>query len=41
MSALGAFVTDMKGILRRARQHLGEGAVTENYDGKVRMPLPF
>src|SRR6267143_6550768 len=34
MSA-GAFLADVKEIRRRARQHLGEGAVTHNYGGKV------
>ena len=34
MSA-GAFLADVKEIRRRARQHLGEGAVTQNYKGKV------
>jgi bacterioferritin len=31
----GTFVADMKEIRRRARQHLAEGAVTQNYRGKV------
>jgi len=31
----GTFLTDMKEIRRRARQHLDEGAVTQNYKGKV------
>ena len=35
MSKPGAFLADMKQIRRRARQHLTEGAVTENYGGKV------
>jgi bacterioferritin len=35
MSKAGAFLADMKQIRRRARQHLTEGAVTENYGGKV------
>jgi bacterioferritin len=35
MSAPGAFLADIKEIRRRARQHLGEGAVTQNYGGKV------
>ena len=35
MSAPGAFLADMKEIRRRARQHLAEGAVTQNYGGKV------
>src|SRR5712671_3103740 len=35
MSAPGAFLADIKEIRRRARQHLGSGAVTQNYGGKV------
>src|SRR5438105_9124874 len=35
MSAPGAFLADIKEIRRRARQHLGDGAVTNNYGGKV------
>jgi bacterioferritin len=35
MSAAGTFVADIKEIRRRARQHLTEGAVTKNYEGKV------
>ena len=31
----GTFVTDMKEIRRRARQHLAEGAITKNYKGSV------
>src|SRR5215467_1342633 len=31
----GKFVADMKEIRRRARQDLGEGAITQNYKGKV------
>jgi bacterioferritin len=31
----GTFLTDIIEIRRRARQHLGEGAVTENYKGNV------
>jgi len=31
----GTFVADMKEIRRRAREHLAEGAVTQNYKGKV------
>src|SRR5262245_52689308 len=31
----GTFVADMKEIRRKAREHLTEGAVTENYKGKV------
>jgi bacterioferritin len=34
MSA-GSFIADMKEIRQRARQHLSEGAVTENYKGSV------
>ncbi len=35
MSAPGAFLTDIKEIRRRAQQHLTQGAVTQNYGGKV------
>lgn len=35
MSARGAFLTDVKTIRKRARQQLGDGAVTKNYGGKV------
>src|SRR5215470_5331749 len=35
MSAPGAFLSDIKEIRRKARQHLGQGAVTHNYGGKV------
>src|SRR5262249_18431902 len=35
MSAPGQFVADIKGIRQRARQQLGNGAVTKNYGGKV------
>src|SRR5437899_473442 len=35
MSAQGTFLSDIKEIRRRARQHLSEGAVTQNYGGKV------
>src|SRR5262247_1590819 len=35
MSALGELVADIKGIRQRARQQLGNGAVTNNYGGKV------
>ena len=35
MSAPGAFLADIKAIRQRARQQLGEGAVTKNYGGKV------
>src|SRR2546428_11966191 len=35
MSAPGAFLADIKEIRRRARQHLSEGAITQNYGGKV------
>ena len=31
----GTFVADMKEIRRKAREHLAEGAVTQNYKGKV------
>ena len=31
----GSFITDIKEIRRKARQHLDEGAVTANYNGKV------
>jgi len=31
----GTFLADIKEIRRRARQHLAEGAVTQNYKGKV------
>ena len=31
----GAFLADMTEIRRRARQHMDEGAVTQNYEGKV------
>jgi bacterioferritin len=31
----GTFLTDIIEIRRRARQHLGEGAVTQNYKGNV------
>ena len=35
MSAPGAFLSDIKEIRRRAREHLSEGAVTKNYGGKA------
>src|SRR5215813_8909364 len=35
MSALGQFVADIKAIRQRSRQQLGDGAVTNNYGGKV------
>jgi len=35
MSAPEQFVADIKAIRQRARQHLGEGTVTNNYGGKV------
>src|SRR5262249_43227366 len=35
MSTTGSLLSDIKEIRRRARQHLGEGAVTHNYGGKV------
>jgi len=31
----GTFVADMKEIRRKAREHLTEGAVTQNYKGRV------
>src|ERR1022692_2690152 len=36
MSKPGAFLHDVKAIRRKARQHLGEGAVTQNYGGKTK-----
>src|SRR6266853_5305001 len=35
MSARETFLSDIEGIRRRAREHLSEGAVTQNYGGKV------
>src|SRR5262245_716856 len=35
MSVPGQFVADIKSIRQRARQQLGDGAVTNNYGGKV------
>ena len=35
MSAPGEFLADIKSIRQRARQHLGQGAITKNYGGKV------
>ncbi len=35
MSAKGDFLSNIKEIRQRARQHLGHGAVTKNYGGKV------
>src|SRR4030095_2787359 len=35
MSTSDKFLTDIKEIRRRARQTLAEGAVTQNYEGKV------
>jgi bacterioferritin len=35
MSGPGTFLSDITEIRRRAREHLGEGAVTKNYGGKV------
>ena len=32
---VGTFVSDMKEIRRKAREHLAEGAVTQNYKGSV------
>jgi bacterioferritin len=31
----GSFLADMKEIRRKAREHLDEGAVTQNYKGKI------
>ena len=31
----GSFLADMKEIRRKAREHLNEGAVTQNYKGKI------
>src|SRR5439155_13149895 len=31
----GEFLSDIKEIRRRAREHLSDGAVTQNYGGKV------
>jgi bacterioferritin len=33
--SIGTFLADMKEIRRRARQHLDDGAVTQNYKGNV------
>ena len=35
MTAPGRFLADIEEIRRRARQHLTDGAVTQNYGGKV------
>src|SRR5713101_10180513 len=35
MSAKGDFLSNIKEIRRRAREHLSEGAVTQHYCGKV------
>jgi len=35
MSTRETFLSDIKEIRRRAREHLSEGAVTQNYGGKV------
>ena len=35
MSAREGFLSDIKEIRRRAREHLNEGAITKNYGGKV------
>src|SRR5262249_23931141 len=35
MSSTGTFLTDIKEIRRRARQHLSDGAVTQNYGAKA------
>src|SRR5438876_11583320 len=39
MSAPETFLSDIKEIRRRARQHLSEGAVTQNYGGKVEVAV--
>ena len=38
MSAPGEFLSDIKEIRRRARQHLSEGAVTQNYGARWSTP---
>jgi bacterioferritin len=35
MSSAGKFLSDIKKIRQRARRHLNEGAITQNYQGKV------
>src|SRR6202042_2642294 len=35
MSSSGKFLSDVKKLRQRARRHLNEGAVTQNYQGKV------
>ena len=35
MSDPGQFVADIKGLRQRARRQLGDGAITNNYGGKV------
>jgi bacterioferritin len=35
MSSAGKFLSDVKKLRQRARRHLSEGAVTQNYQGKV------
>jgi bacterioferritin len=35
MSSTGKFLSDIKKIRQRARRHLNEGAITQNYHGKV------
>ena len=35
MKSAGTFLADIKEIRRRARQHLSDGSVTKNYQGKV------
>ena len=35
MSSTGKFLSDIKKIRQHARRHLNEGAVTQNYHGKV------
>ena len=34
MSSTGTFLSDIKEIRRRARQHLSDGAVTQNYGAR-------
>ena len=35
MSSGTKFISDVKKLRQRARRHLSEGAVTQNYQGKV------
>jgi len=35
MAETGSFVLDVKEVRKRAREHMEEGAVTQNYEGKV------